>query len=281
MKQTTTPATGWLQRLERLVGRGFGRTTPGAVHPRAQPGWSGNGMVATLNGTGFMFERLDHFGQDFIEFAGRTRQPVLELGCAYGNVVLPALAAGGIVTASDMDQGHLDVLADKVPAHLRGNLQLALGKLPEIEFPEGKFAAIFCSRVLHFLEGQDIETSVAKMARWLAPGGRLYLIADTPYGVWRKAIPQFEAGKLAGHPWPGLIAGLHNYLPVAPDKPIEKPPFMNLQDPDLLARVCRESGLEILQAEFISRPDFGAQGKMDGRENAGVIATRPGQKNQK
>jgi hypothetical protein len=113
------------------------------------------------------------------------------------------------------------------------------------------------------------------MADWLAPGGRLYLVADCPYGIWRRAIPQFEAGKAAGERYPGLIVGLHNFLPTPSAKPIEQPPFMNLMDPDILARACREAGLEVVDAAFIPRPDFGGQGRMDGRENCGVLAVKP------
>ena len=61
-----------------------------------------------------------------------------------------------------------------------------------------------------------------------------------------------------------------------PDQPIEKPPFMNVLDPDLLARACTEAGLTVVDAAFIPRPDFGGMGKMDGRENAGVLAIKPG-----
>ena len=47
------------------------------------------------------------------------------------------------------------------------------------------------------------------------------------------------------------------------------------EDPDLLTRVCQEAGLTVIDAAFISRPDFGWYGRMDGRENAGVIAVKP------
>src|SRR5690606_13600260 len=204
------------------------------------------------------------------------RQPVLEVGCAYGVSTLPALEAGGIVTASDMEPGHLEILEKKVPPHLRDNLELVVGRLPEMDFPEGRFHGILCSRVLHFLTGEDIEASVRKMARWLAPGGRLFLVADTPYGIWRKAIPQFEEGKADGNRWPGYMEGIHDYLPgPGPKKTIDKPPFLNLLDPGLMARTCEESGLEVLEAAFIPRPDFDGLGHMDGRENAGVLAIRP------
>jgi hypothetical protein len=53
--------------------------------------------------------------------------------------------------------------------------------LPYIEFEEGSFSAILCSRVLHFLEGRDVQLSIYKMHRWLRLGGKAFLIVDTPY----------------------------------------------------------------------------------------------------
>lgn len=243
--------------------------------PASPPVWSRPGMIPTLNGTGFMFEVRDSFTNDFISYAAGRVRPVLELGCAYGVASIPALEAGARVTASDMEPQHLEILKSKVPAHLLGNLELVVATLPQAEFPAGSFDAILCSRVLHFLAGDDIDTSVRKMAQWLAPGGRLYLIADTPYGIWRKKIAEFEADKAAGMRWPGMMVGLHNFLPAdRPPQPTDKPPFMNVLDPELLARSCTEAGLEVIEAAFIPRPDFGGFGKMDGRENAGVLAVK-------
>jgi SAM-dependent methyltransferase len=252
---------------------------PAPKPPKAGAGWSGKHMVATLNDTGFMFEVRDRFADAFIQDAGQLGraggQPVLEVGCAYGVSTIPALEAGAHITASDLDQRHLDILRGKVPQHLLGNLELVAGALPHMDFPAGKYGAILCSRVLHFLTGENIDASVRKMATWLVPGGRLYLVADTPYGIWRRKIPEFEAGKASGERWPGMMVGLHNYLPSrASEKPIEKPPFMNVLDPDLLARTCTEAGLTVVDAAFISRTDFSGLGRMDGRENAGVIAIR-------
>jgi len=252
----------------------------GLWQPKTRPGWSGGGMVATLNDTGFMFEIRDRFADAFIAEAGRLgraeQRHALEVGCAYGVSTIPALEAGALITASDLDPRHLEILRGKVPRHLLANLELVPGALPHMDFPQGTYGAILCSRVLHFLAGEDVDAAVRKMAGWLAPGGRLYLVADTPYGVWRRKIPEFEAAKARGERWPGIMVGLHNYLATGtPVKPIDKPPFMNLLDPDLLARTCREAGLTVLEAEFIPRPDFAGLGKLDGRENAGVIAVRP------
>jgi SAM-dependent methyltransferase len=233
-------------------------------------------MVPTLNGTGFMFEVLDGYAEEWIQYAGRGGAPVLELGCAYGVSVIPALEGGARVVACDMEQQHLDILKSKVSPSLQANLTCVAGALPHVDFEPEQFGAILCSRVLHFLAGEDIEASVAKMANWLQPGGRLYLVADTPYGIWRKFIPTFETNRRKGIRWPGMMVGLHNYLPTQGlQKHIDKPPFMNLLDPELLARTCAEAGLRVKRATFIDRVDFRGQGRMDGRENAGCMAVKP------
>lgn len=145
-----------------------------------------------------------------------------------------------------------------------------------MDFQQGRFGAILCSRVLHFLDGSAVSTSVRKMYDWLRPGGHLYLVADTPYGIWRNFIPVFEQKRARGDRWPGLMIGLENYLPFAPTgRPMKGPPFMNLLDPELLERSCREAGFEILRSSFIDRSDFQGLGRMDGRENAGVLARKP------
>jgi SAM-dependent methyltransferase len=233
-------------------------------------------MVPTLNGTGFMFEVLDRYARDWIEVAARSVAPALDIGCAYGVSVIPALAAGATVTACDMEGDHLRVLESRVAPALRGRLRLVTGRLPEVEFTPGEFGSILCSRVLHFLDGTDIDTSLAKMAHWLAPGGHLYLVADTPYGIWRRFIPHFEDNRRRGERWPGLMRDPRQYLPTPRlGRYLDRAPFMNLLDPELLTRACEQAGLQVLRASFIERSDFRGLGALDGRENVGVLAIRP------
>jgi SAM-dependent methyltransferase len=238
--------------------------------------WHIPGMRATLNGTGFMFEVRDRYADEFIAYAGQIDEPVLDIGCAFGVATIPALEAGATVTACDMEPRHLDELRKVTPAACLTRLECVVGQLPAIDLPQEKFGAILCSRVLHFLDGSAIDASVRAMHRWLKPGGRLYLVADTPYGIWRNYIPIFEAKRERGDRWPGLMIGLENYLPTPPrDRAPDGPPFMNLLDPALLARTCAEAGFHVERASFIDRSDFAGLGSMDGRENAGILATKP------
>jgi SAM-dependent methyltransferase len=241
----------------------------------AVPAFGVKEMIPTLNGTGFMFERRDGYAEEWISYSGSIADPVLEVGCAYGVATIPALEAGARVVALDMEPRHLEILESRVDPPLRANLSCVAGTLPDVDFEAGRFGAILCSRVLHFLTGEQIDTTVAKMATWLRPGGRLYIVADTPYGIWRKFIATFEEGKRKGLRWPGMMVGLHNWLPVPGSKKrIEKPAFMNLLDAELLARICTDAGLRVERATFIDRSDFAGLGALDGRENAGVLAIK-------
>jgi len=233
------------------------------------------GLVPTLNDKGFMFEVLDEYADEFIELGGQATGQLLDIGCAYGIATLAALKAGASITACDMDEDHLRILESRTPAELRDQLTLQQGSLPDIDLPDNFYAAILCSRVLHFLTGDDIERSVHNMYRWLKPGGKLFLVADTPFGIWRNFIPTWEQNVAAGERWPGFMVKPVNYLPFEPSSDDVGPPIMNLLDPDLLRRTCEDAGFVVEQATFIDRSDFGDNGSMDGRENCGLTAVKP------
>jgi len=228
-----------------------------------------------MNDTGFMFEVLDEYVEDFISYSGTIDDEVLELGAAYGNAVIPALKAGANVRACDIDQRHLDILISRTPEEYRPHLTTEIQKLPNAGLPENHFGAILCCRVLHFLTGEEIDASVANMFRWLKPGGRVYLIADTPFGIWRNFIPAWEDNLANGERWPGLMEPAMQYLPYETNSDNAGPPLMNLMSPEILIRACEEAGFMVERASYISRPDFKGSGQMDGRENCGILAIKP------
>jgi SAM-dependent methyltransferase len=233
------------------------------------------GLVPTLNDKGFMFEVLDQYADEFIALTAASADEGLEIGCAYGVATIPALQAGARIRACDMDERHLQLLESRVAPEFHAQLSLQTGTLPDIDLPADFFCAILCSRVLHFLTGDEIDASVRNMYRWLQPGGKLFLVADTPFGIWRNFIPTWERNIAAGERWPGFMEKPVNYLPYEPSSDDVGPPIMNLLDPDLLRRTCEDAGFVVEQATFIDRSDFGDNGRMDGRENCGLTATKP------
>ena len=200
------------------------------------------GLIPTLNKTGWMTEALDAYSQDFAEYAGKIGadgSESLDIGCAYGIATLTALSNGGRICACDIEPRHIEILDQRVPADARDRYRSTTGALPDVDFPAGSFGAILASRVLHFLDGPQIETTIAKMHDWLRPGGRLYLVADTPYtGPWYIHADKYEQKKAAGDPWPGFCDDYAGLLPPGTD-PEGHPDFINPLDPDILTRVCR------------------------------------------
>ena len=228
------------------------------------------GMIPTLNHRGFMLDTLDNYSREFAEYAGSIDEEVLDIGCAYGIATQAALASGAQVLACDMDEGHLEVLAQETADEMRDRLRTAVGVLPEVDFPDGSFGAALCSRVLHFLLGEEIRESVSKMYRWLIPGGRLYLVADSPYsGFWFSAAPEYERRKAAGEEWPGFLEDVTQLLPDK-KRPDGMLPYLNPLDADTLSRECQRAGFVIEKAELFAR-----DGSAKGRDHAGIIARKP------
>lgn len=228
------------------------------------------GLIPTLNHRGFMLESLDIYSRQFADFAGTVDNEVLDIGCAYGIASRAALENGARVLASDMDEGHLQILMGETPEEMRNRLRTVVGVLPDVDFAAESFGAILCSRVMHFLLSDEIRESLAKMQRWLVPGGRLFLIADSPYtGFWFSKAPDYERRKAEGDEWPGLIEDVrplfeHGKFPEG------MLTFMNSMDPDILTRECERAGLVVETAEF-----FGRDGNVEGRDHAGLIAHKP------
>ena len=229
------------------------------------------GLIPTMNNTGFMTEALDAYSQEFVSYAGSIADEVLDIGCAYGVATLAALAAGARVCAADMDDRHLAVLVRRTPAQQRARLRTAVAILPTADFPAGSFGAILAARVLHFLRGEAIEAVVAKMLNWLRPGGRLFLVADSPYvGPWYTAAPRYEERKKRGERWPGFLENYRQFLPPSAN-PGTHPEFINPLDPDILARVVTEAGFILEKAAFLP----GAMPGSRPETHAGVVARKP------
>lgn len=238
-------------------------------HPPTMPEATDRGMVPTLNNKGFMSTSLDPVSAAFTVYAGQCGGWSLDLGCAYGIATLSALKNGAQVIACDMEPGHVQVTLSKAKDEATSRINGVVGQMPQISFQPESFSAILCSRALHFLNGEDVTSVVNAMVDWLTPGGKVFLIADTPYtGFWARGAREYEERKATGDPWPGFIPDVTKFLPEnARSKRNMR--YLNPMDPDTLARVCKDADLIVEQASFSGRPD-----QQNSKTHAGVIATK-------
>ncbi|HEY0191658.1 MAG TPA: alpha/beta fold hydrolase, partial [Kofleriaceae bacterium] len=238
-----------------------------------------HGMVVTLNRTGVMVEHLIPYSIEFADYAGQCGGEVLDLGCAYGIAAIAALERGARVVALDMEQRHLDILGQRVTPEARARLTLVRGVLPDVDFADGRFAAVHASRVIHFLSPDDVRGVLRKMYRWLAPGGRLFLSSDSPYfGYWATRSDDYDARRRAGDPWPGYIADVSRYFD--PRDVAGGPPLINALDPEVLDRECRAAGFVVERTGYFGAVGVGRDRRAHGApgpdmEHVGVIAQRP------
>lgn len=232
-----------------------------------------NGFVKTLNNMGYMTSGLDAYSQAFVDFAPSAPGPVLDIGAAYGVASLAALNNGARVIANDIDARHLDILRERAPERLRSRLTLMPGSFPEgIDFAPGSLGAVLICRVMHFFDGPTIERAAAQVMRWLAPGGKVFAVGETPFiGTAKGFFPTYQARVKAGEPWPGIVenVGAHD-----PKRAGNLPSRMHLLDEATLRRVFTQAGFAIEKLGTFARPEFPPDIQLDGRESVGLIARK-------
>lgn len=241
--------------------------------PNKMPAAEPNGFVKTLNNMGYMTSGLDAYSQAFVDFAPAAPGPVLDIGAAYGVASLAALRNGARVIANDIDARHLEILRDRAPEHLRSRLTLMPGSFPDgIDLAPGSAGAVLICRVMHFFDGPAIERAAAQVMKWLAPGGKVFAVGETPFiGTAKAFFPTYQARVKAGDPWPGIVenVGAHD-----PKRAGNLPSRMHLLDEATLKRVFGRAGFVIEKLGTFARPEFPPDIQLDGRESVGLIASK-------
>jgi len=113
--------------------------------------------------------RADRRARLFVERGGLgPGVRALELGCGTGVFLERVARCGASITGIDLS---VDLLA-KARDRMSGapNVALVRGNAEQMPFPDGRFAAVYGSSILHHL---DLERALAESLRLLEPGGRI------------------------------------------------------------------------------------------------------------
>lgn len=233
------------------------------------------GLTLTLNQMGYMFDVLTEYDEAFIQYSAESKVRVLDIGAAYGVVTLKVLEQNTPVVANDLEKKHLEILLNKVPEDQKSLITTIAGKFPqEIDFETASFRAIHSSNVLHFLTPTEIESAIIKIHSWLKPGGKVFIIAATPYvRIWQEFIPLFEKRLENKERWPGFVNELSIFK--TNTRKSHMPDFMHFFDPVALSKVFNEAGFIVEKSGFCSRTDWPYDMQLDGRESMALIARKP------
>lgn len=252
------------------------RSESAALKPHAdEPSPLSCGRIPTLNDRGFTTNLPDPISRLFIDYARRDSHEALDIGCAYGVAVKELLSAGGRVCASDMDPNHLEILRATVPPDSQARLRCVRATLPDCDFPEESFGAILCSRVLHFLDGQQVDQALVKMHSWLKTGGKIFLVVDSPYsGAARDSVvPIYKKNKAEKVRWPGFMPDFETMLPT--DSGVKfATPFIHLMDPDTLSEACMLAGFLPEQVGYMRRIANMSRADDLGRDHSIVVGVK-------
>lgn len=236
---------------------------------------SSHRRIPTRNQTGWTSNQLNEVSALFVTYCREVALPVLDVGAAYGIASLAALEAGATVIANDLDPAHLDEILKAAPVEHASRLVLIPGRFPRyLRFAADSLGAVHASNVLHFLTGPQMEQGFASIAHWLAPGGKLFIQASTPWQApFQEFVPVFQARRKAGVEWPGWIEDTREYS--THRKLGQIPPSLHLLDDVTLRAKCEAAGLVVEDAWLYRRRDLPASLYLDGRECCGVIARKP------
>lgn len=231
-----------------------------------------NGFIKTLNNMGYMTTSLDPVSQRFVDFCTQGKH-ALEIGAAYGVATRAVLNNSCHITANDIDDRHLQILKNRCSNEQLKFLDLKSGAFPfELNFKQNSFDAILICRVLHFFSGEEITDSLKIAFDWLKPGGRLFVVAETPYlKNWKRFIPIYEERKQKGEKWPGIITNPEEY---EGNRSRFLPEFVHWLDIDVLEKAFKQAGFKVISSEFINRKDFPDDIRYDGRESVGIIGEK-------
>ncbi|MCX6593394.1 MAG: class I SAM-dependent methyltransferase [Acidobacteria bacterium] len=236
----------------------------------------------TRNRMGWVSERLSRLSQEFVAYCATgacQEAPALDIGAGFGVAALAAVKAGASVIANDLEPAHqaeIERRAQEGCTELeRVRLQVIGGRFPEeLQFEPESLGAVHLSNVLHFLSGKQLEPGIQAVARWLRPGGKLFVQAATPYqSPFAAFLPEYERRLAAQEPWPGWLPKIGLY---AKHRQMgQMPKAMHLLDDQVLRRVAVAAGLAVEQATLTRREDLPHGLWLDGRETVVLVAVKP------
>lgn len=265
-------------------------TSPSKVAMPSEEEKTGQFLKTHNPSGGFTTTPCDPVSQKFIEYASEIAGKdgtVLEIGAAFGAASLKALANGAKVFCNDIDASNLAVIRNRYIQTITNSqhsvtaddskLILVPGAFPEelAGLPMNFFDAILICRVMHFFTGEQIEKSLEQLSTHLKPGGKLFIVCETPYlKNWQRFIPEYDKRVSEGIKWPGEISNPADYE--SSGRAASLPKFVHWITKEILEKSLTQLKYGVEHLSYIDRSgQFPKDLLLDGRESIGAVAAKP------
>lgn len=135
------------------------------------------------------FKRLIARNLEFLRravpFTPSTR--VLSLGCGTGEYELALAPTVGHLVGIDLSAVAIAEASRRARAEGLANITFQQGALLDLTFPDATFDVVYALGVLHHLSSVERRALLAKVLKWLAPGGVFYARDPNASGLLRRA----------------------------------------------------------------------------------------------
>lgn len=219
-----------------------------------------DGRLPTLNNMGFATEDIIGTTHDFVQYAGKCKYPVLDIGAAYGAASIAALKQGATVIANEIDIRDLHMIAKNksLTDEERGRLYIKEGYAPfGIDFPKNSLGAIHGSRVMHFFKPNEVTGFFERAREWLVPNGRIFLLTMSQFHHSAKGFYKtYNERVKAGIKFPGEITTFTQDM--GQEHVGHAPTYLHALDPAVLVREASQFGFICKKVEL-----FGGDDDMD------------------
>lgn len=249
-----------------------------------------DGRTPTLNKKGAASPALDYATLAFLEFGKNKR--VLEIGGAYGNVMLEALHRNSstIYHLNDLDERHLGIAAYRLQEEI-DQRKICMDGLENVQFISGdvtqaswsvkqSYDAVLMANVMRFLNPDQIQHTLSNLFNSLKSKGRIFVVAMTPYVKrYNTFIPEYQRRLKDGVINPGFVKDINPY---SNENSNSKNQIHNntggsvmFLDEVSLSKFAKAAGFHVLECSLIPLHYTSDLLGLDGREQVILIAERP------
>jgi SAM-dependent methyltransferase len=243
-----------------------------------------------LSKTGKSLQTYNHYGFDVVDtntikqswlienitnFSKKATNPILDIGGGYGRLSKLMAEQGATVIFNDLDERHVLLGRQIFTIDERSHLYINTFKFPRgMIIPQNSLSGVVLHRVIHFMKPDEVEEGIAKIKRWLVPGGKVFIAVLPPqHGEYRDVVlPQYEKRWQQGDAWPGY--GFKSKA-LLPDQAYALPKVLHVMDRRPLEQVLLKYGFVIEKADYIDMKNFGNSDIRDGHELFGIVAVKP------